>query len=95
LVFCCHCDGTLLNSTVGLNTHLKAPEGPYSIVLPICKECIYIGCHIVVHSARQNAVAKEARLDADHERKVLRQEMAVAKEASSNDVTASVNVPRS
>jgi len=53
VVLCYHCAGTMLDSPIQLNTHLKAPEGPYSIVLPICKACIDSGCHIIVRSARR------------------------------------------
>jgi hypothetical protein len=83
----------MIDFPIELNTHLKALEGPYSIVLPTCKACVDSGCHIIVRSSRQNAVAKQARLNAEHEREVLRQEMAATKEAS-NVVTSSVNVPR-
>ena len=61
-----------------MNTHLKAPKGPYSIVLSICKACIDSDCHIIVRSARQNANAKQARLEADRAREVLRQENAIS-----------------
>jgi len=47
---------------VVLNTHLKAADGPYSVVLPICKACLDSGCQIIVRSARHNAKAKHARL---------------------------------
>jgi hypothetical protein len=67
----------MLDSPIEMNTHLKAPEGPYSLVLPICKACIDRGCHIIVRSARQNANAKQDRLDANHAREALRQEMAL------------------
>ena len=68
VVLCCHCAGTMHNSLVELHTHLKAPEGPYSVVLPICKACIESGCHIIVRHARQNATAKQARLDDERAR---------------------------
>ena len=48
---CCHCDGTK-DSLVTLNTSLKASEGPYSIVLPICEDCTAMGRHIFVRAAR-------------------------------------------
>ncbi len=48
---------------LNLNASLKAPEGPYSIVLPICEECMDKGLHMIVRAARQNAEAKQARLD--------------------------------
>ena len=44
--------------------------------MPLCKACLDSGCHINVHHARQNASAKQARLDAERAREVLRQEMA-------------------
>jgi len=61
-----------------MNTHLKAPEGPYSIVLPICKACIDRGCHIIGRFARQNDNVKQARLDADRAREELRQASVVS-----------------
>ena len=73
-----------------MNTHLKAPEGPYSIVLPICKACLDSGCHIIVRSARQNANAKQARLDADRAREVLRQENATSNAGVVNEGAAGV-----
>ena len=57
-----------------LNASLKALEGPYSLVLPICKACMESGCNIVVRSARQNAKAKHARMDLDRDREALRAE---------------------
>ena len=57
---CCHC-ACVLDSPVVMNTHLKAPAGPYSIVLPICNVCIDSGCPIIVRSAR-NSKLKQARL---------------------------------
>jgi len=92
VVLCCHCAGTMLDSPVELHTHLKAPEGSYRIVLPICKACLNSGCHIIVHHARQNANAKQAKLDAERAREILRQERATnsAKE-SSNSVAHGVD----
>ena len=56
---CCHCGGTTMpDSPIGMNTNLKALEGPYFVVLPICKACVASGCHIIVRNARQNATAK-------------------------------------
>jgi len=92
VVLCCHCAGTILDSPFELHTHLKAPEGPYSIVLPICKACLDSGCHIIVRNARQKANAKHARLIGCRPcKKVLRQEMATGKDAS-NDLVTSVAV---
>ncbi len=59
----CHCAGKY-DSPVELNTTLKAPDGPYSIVLSICEECLANGCRVVVRAARQNAQAKQAKMDA-------------------------------
>ena len=60
---CSHCAGKY-DSPVELNTALKAPDGPYSIVLPICEECLAKGCRVVVRAARRNAQAKQAKMDA-------------------------------
>ena len=40
------------------------------------------GCHTIVRNARQNATAKQAKLDAKHAREVARQENAVVENAS-------------
>ena len=92
MVLCCHCASTMLDSHVELHTHLKAPKGPYSIVLPICKACLDSGCHIIVRHARQNATAKQAKLDAERARGTLRQERATTSSAkdASNGVAPSV-----
>ena len=82
MVLCCHCACTTMpDFHVELNTQLKAPEGPYSVVLPICKSCIDNGCHIIVRDARQKAAAKQASLEARHARKVSRQERTLVEEA--------------
>ena len=86
IVLCCHCDCTMLDSPVELHTHLKAPKGPYSIVLSICKAYLDIGCHIIVRHARLNANAKKARLNAEQARGVLRQEMPTTSGDASNVV---------
>jgi len=82
----------MLDSLVELHTHLKAPQGPYRIVLPICKACLGSGCHIIVHHARQNATAKQAKLDAERARGTLRQERATTNSAkdATNGVDPSV-----
>jgi hypothetical protein len=80
----------MLDSPIEMNTHLKAPEGPYSLVLPICKACIDSGCHIIVRSGRQNANAKQARLDASRAREVLRQEKALGEDSPNDVSTAAV-----
>jgi hypothetical protein len=59
----CHCAGKC-DSPVELNTFLKAPDGPYSVVLPICEECLANGCRVVVRSCRHNAQDKQANFDA-------------------------------
>jgi hypothetical protein len=81
LELCCYCAG-VFNSPIELNTSLKAPEGPYSVVLPICKACMESGCNIVVRSARQNAKAKHARMDLDKDREALHAEVLEVEEAS-------------
>jgi hypothetical protein len=87
MVLCCDCAGNAMpDSPVELNTQLKAPEGPYSVVLPICKSCIDSGCHISVRDARQNAAAKQANLEAKHARGVLRREETLVKKAQTNEV---------
>ena len=92
MVLCCHCAGTLPDSPIEMNSHLKALEGPYSIVLPICKACMDSGCHIIVRNARQNSTAKQAKLDAKHAREVARQENAVVENAPNVVVEDASNV---
>ena len=70
---CRHCAGAK-DSLVTLNAYLKAHEGPYSIVSPICENCIAMGRHIIVRAARQNAQAKRARLYAHVAIEARRQE---------------------
>ncbi len=70
---CCHCVGEF-NSPVELSTNLKQPEGPYSVVLPVCKACLENSCSIIVRAARQNAQAKQARIGAMAAREAGRQE---------------------
>jgi hypothetical protein len=82
----------MLDSPVELHARIKAPEGPYSIILPICKSCLDGGCHISVRHARQNANAKQARLDAERARGVLRQEKATTDGDASNVVDPGVVV---
>ncbi len=57
-----------------LNTNLKHQEGPYSVVLPVCKACLENGCNIIVRAARQNAQAKQATIDDMAAREAGRQE---------------------
>ncbi len=58
---CCHCAG-VCDSPIELNPSLKAPIGPYSVVLPICKACLDDGFNIIVRAARQTANAKQAKM---------------------------------
>ncbi len=74
---CCHCAGES-DSPIELNSCLKAPDGPYSVVLPICKMCLDNGCHIIVRGARQTVEVKQAKLDAKVVREIRRQEKDVA-----------------
>jgi hypothetical protein len=71
----------MLNSHVELHNYLKALEGPYAIVLPICKACVESGCHIIVRNSKQNDSVKQARLDAERGRELLRQEKATREDA--------------
>ena len=73
---CCHCAGEF-ESPVEINTSLRAPEGPYSVVLPICQACLLDGCHIIVRQARQNARAQQAMLEAAASREGTRQDKVV------------------
>ena len=57
-----------------LNSHLKAPEGPYSVVLPACKVCLENSCNIIVCVAKQNAEAKQAMIDSAVAREAGRKE---------------------
>ena len=57
-----------------MNTTLRAPEGSYSVVPPICQVCLENGCHIIVRQARQNARAKQAMLDVAASREGMRQD---------------------
>ena len=69
LELCCHC-ACVLDSPIVMNTHLKAPAGPYSVVLPICNACIDSGCPMIVRLAR-NSKAKQARLEHQHGREAV------------------------
>ena len=80
----------MLDSPIEMNTDLKALEGPFSLVLPICKACIDSGCHIIVRGARQNANAKQAKLVANHSREVLRQEMVLEEDSPNGLSTAGI-----
>jgi hypothetical protein len=61
---CCHCAGEF-NFPVELDSNLKYPKGPYIVVLPVCKVSLQNGCNIIVRAARQNAWAKQARIDVE------------------------------
>jgi len=79
-----------------INTSLKAPDGPYSFVLPSCEQCLANGCHVVVRGARQNAQAKQAKLDAMVARAALSQEVEVVGEAAhTKDVVDDTTTPSS
>ena len=92
MVLCCHCAHNLTDSVIEMNTHRKAPKGPYSVMLPICKACMDGGCRIIVRNSRQNDTAKQAKLDAKHAREVARQEHAVVEDASNVVVEDASNV---
>ena len=68
---CCHYAGEF-NSPVELNSNLEYPEGPYSIVLHVSKVCLHNGCNIIEHAARQNALAKQVRIDVEATREAGR-----------------------
>ncbi len=79
-----------------INTSLKAPEGPYSFVLHFCEQCLANGCHVVVRGARQNAQAKQAKLDAMVARAAHSQEVEVIGEAAyTKDVVDGTTTPSS
>ena len=75
-----------------MNTHLKAPNGPYSVVLPICKACIDDGCPIIVRSARNNANTKQARLEKQDAREAASTGIA-ASTASTTTTTFATTAP--
>jgi len=58
---CCHCAG-VFNSPIELNSSLKDPIGPYSVVLSVCKACFDDGYNTIVRAARQNENAKQANM---------------------------------
>jgi hypothetical protein len=52
------------DSPVELDIALKAPDRrPYSVVLPICEECIANGCRVVVRAAKHIVHAKQVKMD--------------------------------
>jgi hypothetical protein len=89
---CCHCAGEF-DSPVELNSFLKAPDGPYSVVLPSCKMCFVNGCHITVRGARQNSQAKEDTLDAQAAREAGRRALVMASEEAATVAEASAIAP--
>ena len=74
---CCHCAG-VCDSPIELNSSLKAPIGPYLVVLPICQACLDDGHNIIVRAARQNANAKQAKMQIDKARELAHDEVATA-----------------
>jgi hypothetical protein len=83
------------DSLVKLKSQLKAPEGPYYVVLRICKSCVDNGYHIIVRAARQNAAAKQANLAVKHARGVLRQEKTLIEEEQDTEVAGEVtSIPK-
>ena len=76
LELCCHCAGVFFHSPVMMHPSLKAPAGPYYVVLPVCKECLDGGCQIIARNARQNADSKKNKLGAEAARKAARLEKA-------------------
>ena len=61
-------------SPVELNSNLEYREGPYYVLLPVCKVCLQNDCNIIVRATRQNALAKQARIDVEATKEVGRQE---------------------
>ena len=69
------------------------PDGPYSVVLPACKMCLDNGCHIIVRGARQNAQAKQDKLDAQATRDAARQTNVMASEGAATVAEAPEEAP--
>jgi hypothetical protein len=84
---CCQSAGEF-DSPVELNSNLKAPEDPYSVVLPVCKACLENGCSIIARAARQNAEAKQARMEVAAAREAGRQEREVEAVATASAIAA-------
>jgi hypothetical protein len=59
---CCHCVGEFV-SPVELHSSLMAPGGPYFVMLLVCQTCLEHGRHVIVRAARQNARAKQDKID--------------------------------
>ena len=91
IVLCCHC-ASKFDSPVELNSHLKAPESPYSVVLPACKVCLENGCNIILRVARQNAEAKQAKIDSAAAREAGRKERDDVIEAAAKAIAPSVAI---
>ena len=68
-------------------------QGPYLVVLPICKACIESGCHVIVRSARVNAKAMHARLEQENAREAAkaREAEAVASSLAASEATTTTS----
>ncbi len=73
---------------VELNSTLKAQVGPYSVVLPRCKLCLNSGLHIIVLGARQNAQAKQDKIDAKAAGEARREAEAMPSESAATTLPA-------
>ena len=89
---CCYCAGEF-DSPVELNSSLKAPDGPYSLVLHVSKMCLNNGGHVIVRGARQNAQAKQDKLNAQAAREVARFEKTVSSEGATASAEAHAAAP--
>jgi len=89
---CCHC-ACELDSPVVLNYSLKAPHDPYYVVPPLCKLCLDVICHIVVHVVRQNAQDEQDKSDAQAVREVGRQAHVMAGEGAATVTEAHATTP--
>ena len=58
---CCQC-ASKYDSSVELITSLKAPDGPYSVMLPICEQCLANGCHGIVRGARPKCASQASQV---------------------------------
>ena len=63
-------------------------------MLPICEECLANGCRVVVRATRQNAQAKQAKMDTKVARDARRKEVAniVDNTAPITDVEQSASI---
>jgi hypothetical protein len=89
---CCHCTSEF-DSPVELNSNLKAPEDPYSVVLAVCKVRLENGCNIIIRAARQSAKAKQARIVVAAARKAGRQEREVEAAATAAAIAVATSAP--